>query len=451
MSNNKKDETPLNHVVETIASDVTHVVDTLATDVTIVTKKSYHNLFVLCKRLSMGLVTGTIVGLAATLFYHALHFVNEFRTENNWMVYFLPFAGLMIVFLYRVTKNHGDTGTNMVIASIHSSSNVSHKMAPLIFITTVLTHLCGGSAGREGAAIQLGGSITDFLSSIKFLRFTPDDRRLNIMCGMSAGFAALFGTPLASSIFSMEVISVGIMHYSALVPCTLASYTAYFIASHFGMHPEAFTILSIPEFKFGSIFLFMIFGIFIAGICIFFCTCMHQTEHLFKDLMKNPYIRIFVSGCAIVLLTLVMGTQRYLGSGMGIIEHIFETDTPAEFYVFLFKILFTALTIGSGFKGGEIVPSFTIGAAFGSFAAGFMGMPVTLVAACGMVGVFCGVTNCPITSLLIAFEMFGFEGMPYFLITIGISYMLSGYHGLYSSQKIMYSKLQTKFVNLKAH
>lgn len=324
-------------------------------------------------------------------------------------------------------------------------------MAPLIFITTCLTHLCGGSAGREGAAIQLGGSITDFLCSIKFFRFSQDDRRINIMCGMSAGFAALFGTPLASSIFSMEVISVGIMHYSALVPCTLASYTAYFISHHFGMHPEAFTILQIPEFTFGKMFIFLVFGIAVAAISILFCTCMHQTEHFLKDAIKNPYIRIFSAGCVIILLTLLLRTDQYLGSGMGIIEHIFETDTPAAIYVFLLKIVFTALTIGSGFKGGEIVPSFCIGAAFGSFAAVFMGMPVTLVAACGMVGVFCGVTNCPITSLLIAFEMFGFEGMPYFLVTIGVSYMLSGYHGLYSAQRIMYSKIQTKFVNLKAH
>ncbi len=438
--NSSQNQNPVDQMKETITSEMTNA-----------TRKGTHNLLTLGKWLAMGLITGTIVGCVATLFYHALGFVNAFRENNPRILFLLPAAGLLIVFLYHITNNRSDTGTNMVIASIHSSTGVSHKMAPLIFISTVLTHLCGGSAGREGAAIQLGGSITDSLCSIKFLHFDPDDRRINIMCGMSAGFAALFGTPLAASVFSMEVISVGIMHYSALVPCTLASYTAYFISSHFGMQPEAFTILEIPEFNLIRLLIFLVFGIAAAGVSILFCTCMHQTEHFLKDFLKNPYIRIFAAGCAIILLTLLLGTNRYLGSGMGIIQEIFETNRPAAFYVFLLKILFTALTIGSGYKGGEIVPSFCIGAAFGSFAAAFMGMPVTLTAACGMAGVFCGVTNCPVTSLLIAFEMFGFQGMPYFLITIAVSYMLSGYHGLYSAQRIMYSKLQTRFVNLRAH
>lgn len=414
-------------------------------------KNSAVNVFTLFKWLVMGLITGTIVGLVATAFSYALKYANEFRGRHTWVMYFLPLAGLTIVFLYRFTKNTNDTGTNMVISSIHSSTQISYKMAPLIFVSTVLTHLCGGSAGREGAAIQLGGSITNILSDIKFLKFTENDHRVNIMCGMSAGFSALFGTPLASAIFSLEVVSVGIMHYSALVPCVIASYTAHFIATAFGVAPEAFRVLSIPAFSPDKMLIFLMFGAILGGLSILFCVCLHQAEHLYKKLLKNPYIRIFAAGCIIILLVLLLRTDIYLGSGMGIIQHIFEENTPASFEVFILKIIFTALTLGAGFKGGEIVPSFCIGAAFGSCAAALLGVPTTLAAACGMVGVFCGVTNCPMTSLLIAFELFGFEGMPYYLVTIAVSYMLSGYYGLYSAQKIIYSKLKTKYIDGKTH
>lgn len=400
----------------------------------------FHGLFSLGKWLVMGVITGTIVGLVGVAFAYSLEFVNGFRAAHPQVIIGLPLAGLMIVFLYRVTKNTDDTGTNMVIEFIHSSGRIPYKMAPLIFITTVLTHLCGGSSGREGAALQLGGSITNFLSDIKFLRFTEDDHRVNIMCGMSAGFAALFGTPMASAIFALEVIQVGILHYSALVPCLISSFTAYFISTGFGIRPEAFAVLAIPAFSPEKMVIFLLFGAVLGIISILFCVCMHETQHLYTKAFRNPYLRIFAAGCIIVALTQILGTNRYLGSGIGIIEHIFEHDTPAEFYVFLLKILFTALTLGAGFKGGEIVPAFCIGAAFGSFAASILGVPVTLAAACGMVGVFCGVTNCPISSLLIAFEMFGFEGMPYYLITVAVSYMLSGYYSLYHTQKIVYSK-----------
>ena len=409
------------------------------------------HLFILGKWIIMGLITGVIVGIVCTAFSYALKYVIDFRGTHPWILFGLPFAGLLIIFLYRFLKDTNDTGTNMVIASIHSSSEVSYKMAPLIFISTVLTHLCGGSAGREGAAIQLGGSITNFLSNIKWLKFTPNDHRINIMCGMSAGFSALFGTPLASAFFSLEVISVGIMHYSALVPCVIASYIAHFIASACKVAPEHFTVLSIPSISPVNMLKFLILGALLGVVSIIFCAAMHNTGKMYQKIFKNPYIRIFAAGCIIILLTLVLRTNMYLGSGMDIIVHIFETDSGTPFYVFILKIIFTALTLGAGFKGGEIVPSFCIGAAFGACLASLFGMPVTLMAACGMVGVFCGVTNCPVTSLLIAFELFGFEGMPYYLITIAVSYMLSGYFGLYNSQRIMYSKTQTQFINTNAH
>lgn len=400
------------------------------------------------KWLLIGSFIGLIVGIINSLFAHALTWANDFRGQNPQILFALPFGGLLIVFLYRYFKNTNDAGTNMVISSIHSSNHIPFRMAPLIFISTVITHLCGGSAGREGAAIQLGGSIANKLG--KVLKLNENDQRIIIMCGMSAGFSALFRTPMAAAIFALEVISIGIMHYSALVPCVTAAMIANFIADMFRVHPESFPVTAVPAMT-PEIFLKVLFlGAFAGGISVLFCVILHSAEHLYKKYMKNPYIRIFAAGCLVILLTMILGTDEYLGSGIGIIENIFHTG-ETKGYTFLLKILFTAVTLGAGFKGGEIIPSFCIGAAFGCAIASLFGLPVPLITACGMVGVFCGVTNCPITSLLISFELFGFEGMPYYLTTIAVSYMLSGYYGLYRSQKIMYSKTETNYVNVKVH
>ena len=402
----------------------------------------------LIKWLVIAACIGLIVGVIGACFGHSLTYVNHFRAEHPWIMFALPFGGLLIVFLYRIFKNTDDKGTNMVISSIHSSTNIPFRMAPLIFISTLLTHLCGGSAGREGAAIQLGGSIANKIG--KVINLSENDQHIIIMCGMSAGFSALFGTPLAAAIFSLEVISVGIMHYSALVPCVTASLIANFTAKFLKMPPEVFPVSGIPAITPVSFFKVVLFAAVVAGLSVVFCILLHTAEHLYKHFITNTYLRIFVSGCIIIVLTLILRTNIYLGSGMGIIEHIFHEGETQPF-AFLLKMIFTAVTLGAGFKGGEIVPSFTIGAAFGCIAASLLGLPTELAAACGMVGVFCGVTNCPLTSLLISFELFGFEGMPYYLTTIAVSYMLSGYYGLYHAQKIMYSKTETQFVNETTH
>lgn len=410
--------------------------------------KTMFSLLTLLKWLIISAFIGLLVGTIGSLFGHALLFANDFRKANPFILLGLPFAGLLIVFLYKVSKNTNDKGTNMVIASIHSSKDIPFKMAPLIFISTILTHLCGGSSGREGAAIQLGGSICNALG--KSIKLSENDQHIIIMCGMSAGFSALFGTPMAAAIFALEVISIGIMHYSALVPCVTAAMIARFVADTFGVRPESFPVGQIPAIDPGIFFKMILFGALIGGVSILFCITLHTTEYLYKLCFGNHYVRIFVAGCLIVALTVLMGNDLYLGSGTEIIEMAFHGE-QVEVYTFLLKMLFTALTLGAGFKGGEIVPSFCIGAAFGCVVAVLFGLPVNLVAACGMVGVFCGVTNCPITSLLISFELFGFEGMPYYLVTVAVSYMLSGYYGLYRAQKIMYSKTETHFVNKAAH
>lgn len=395
------------------------------------------------KWLGIGAMIGLVVGVVGVAFAYTLAFVNGVRADHPWLLLGLPFGGLVIVFLYRFFKNTDDKGTNTVVASIQSSSQIPTKMAPLVFISTAITHLFGGSSGREGAALQLGGSIAKRIGI--WLKLDENGQRTIIMCGMSAGFSALFGTPMAAAIFSMEMVSVGVMHYSAFVPCVTASMTAHFIAKFCNIPPEVFPVTEIPVITPVGFLQIVLFAAAAAIISILFCVLLHKAEHLYEKYIKNQYIRIFTAGVLVILLAVVLQTGDYLGSGMGIIEHIFHHGEAAPWYAFALKMLFTALTLGAGFKGGEIVPTFTVGAAFGSCVAGLLGLPMELVTACGMVGLFCGVTNSPITSLLIAFELFGFEGMPYYLTTVAVSFMLSGYHSLYHKQRISYSKTETHY------
>lgn len=406
--------------------------------------KDYFKSFpLLLKWLLISVGVGLIVGAISTVFGHVLGAANEFRVQYPLVILTLPIGGILIVFLNRFFKNTDDKGTNTIVASIQESTEIPFRMAPLIFISTTITHLCGGSAGREGAAIQLGGSIAKKMG--KWMNLTLNNQRTIIMCGMSAGFSALFGTPMAAAIFSLEVVNVGIMHYAALVPCVISAFVARYVADFFRLHGETFPVTDIPVMSPYNMMKTLVFAAIVAGVSILFCIVLRKTEHLYEKYIKNQYIRIFTAGCIIIVLSLILQTGIYLGPGTRIMEQIFNTgETP--WYTFLLKIIFTALTLGAGFKGGEIVPSFCIGASFGCAVAGFMGLPVSLVAACGMVGLFCGVTNSPITSLLIAFELFGYEGMPYYLITVAVSYMLSGYESLYFKQKIMYSKTQTSYV-----
>ena len=399
-------------------------------------------LWVLVKWLVIGSAVGLLVGAVSSGFGHVLILANGVRSAYPLIALGLPLGGLLIVALYRGCKNTDDKGTNTVVASIQESTDIPFKMAPLIFVSTAITQLFGGSAGREGAALQLGGSIAKKCG--KLLKLDENTQRTLVMCGMSAGFSALFGTPMAAAVFSMEVVSVGIMHYAALVPCVSASIIAHLVAQLCKVPPEVFPVEQIPAMTALGFFKTAAFAAVVGAVSIGFCALLHKTEHLYEKYIKNQYLRIALGGCIVLALSAALGTGEYLGSGMGIIEHIFHTG-EGHWYTFLLKMLFTALTLGAGFKGGEIVPSLTIGAALGCAVAGILGLPVQLVAACGMAGLFCGVTNSPITSLLIAFELFGMEGMPYYLISVAVSYLVSGYESLYHKQKILYSKTVTSF------
>lgn len=396
------------------------------------------------KWILLSLVTGTVVGLVASAFHVGLEKCAEIRTTHPSIILMLPVTGLLIVGIYKLLKLTHDKGTNMVLIAVRDGENMTWKNTLSIFTGSILTHLTGGSAGREGAALQIGGSIGSQLGI--WFRLSEQDHRLITMCGMSAGFSALFGTPIAAAFFSMEVISVGIMHYSAIIPCSVAALTGFKISSYFGVSPALMNV------KIDSLnWEVYIKAAFIAVLCgllsIIFCFVLKNSARIYRYFIRNPYLRIFIGGLLVVLLTFICGTYDYNGAGSGVIARAFEIRAP--FQQFILKLLFTALTLGAGFKGGEILPVFFVGSTFGSFIAPFLGLDCSIGAAIGLSCLFCGVTNCPITALFLCIELFGEKNLPIYLLTCAIAYMLSGYAGLYSEQKILYSKLEPKFIDKK--
>ncbi len=414
----------------------------------IMKKASYAKdyLLTLLKWIFVAGLVGAFGGAVGSLFHLAVEGATSVREDNPFLIYFLPLGGLFIVFLYRFTKTDENVGTNLVISSVRTDKKVPVLLAPLIFISTSITHLLGGSAGREGAALQLGGSIAANVG--RLLKLDDKDMSLVIMCGMSAVFSALFGTPMTASFFAMEVISVGVIHYSGLVPCIISSLTAFEISLLFGSTPTHFNVEKfVPVFDAGVAFKVALLAALCAIVSIIFCTAMKMSNKQMSKIFKNTYLRIFVGGLAVVLLTVIVGNQKYNGAGMSFVIEAIENGS-ASWYDFLLKIIFTAITISAGFKGGEIVPTFFIGATFGCAIAPLVGLPAEFGAAVGLIALFCGVVNCPAASIFLSIEIFGIKGLFLFVIASAVSYLLSGYYGLYSSQKIVYSKLKPEYINV---
>ena len=393
------------------------------------------------------ILTGFLIGQVCALFYYGLSMATSFRESHGNIIIALPVAGLFIVWIYRFRNKGKMPSTNLVLSSIHSNDSLPIRTMPLIFVSTIITHLFGGSAGREGAALQMGGSIGNDIA--KLLKFDDKDRRIFIMCGMSAAFSALFGTPMTASIFAIEVVSVGIMYYSALVPCVAAALVSSAVSRNYGIAPEMFHVANIPEVSMITMGKICVLGICCALVSIMFCLIMMTAEKYLEKWLKNPYLKIFLTGTVIVILTYILGTRDYNGAGMNIIEKAVEGEVKSE--AFFLKMIFTALTLASGYKGGEIVPTLFVGATFGCIMGKILGISPELCASVSMGAVFCGVTNCPISSLLLCLELFGMNAMPYYLAAIAISYMLSGYYSLYHSQKIMYSKYKSEYINITAN
>ena len=392
-------------------------------------------------------LTGLIVGLTISAFAIGIDTVVGLRTEYPNIIWLLPLVGPGIVLLYRRCGMEKDRGTNLVLMAVRDAEHIRLRTAPLIFLSAIATHLAGGSAGRTGASLQMGGSLSVCIG--RALRLDEKDRRILVMCGMSAAFSALFGTPLAGAVFAMEVTSVGVMHYAALVPCLVSAFTADLEAHALGLHAvhgylvqEALGLDALPILQTAAL------GALCALVAILFCAVMHAAPKIYQKYLHDPLIRAAVGGALVLALTLLVGDQTYNGGGDPVIRRLLAGETIPE--AFLLKILFTALTLGAGFRGGEITPALLTGCAFGTWVGPVLGLPHSFSGALGMIALFCGVTNCPISSILLAFELFGGDGLPLYALCCGVSYMLSGYYGLYSEQKILYSKFRAERIDRKA-
>ena len=384
----------------------------------------------------LAIPTGLICGLVGTLFHLSVERVTELRADQPWLLFLLPAAGLLITALYKATKCEG-VGTNNVIRAVQSGEPVSILLVPAIFLGTVLTHLCGGSAGREGAALQMGGSIGWNVGTLLHLK--DHDRRTATISGMAAFFSALFGTPLTAALFAMMVEDVGLTFTSAFI--------AYGCSLAFGIAPTHFAITA-PELTVWSAFLVILLGFACAAVSRLFCGLLHFMEHKVPQLLPNPWLRVFVGGVAVIAFSYLFGVGRYNGAGMGVITAAVEQGEALP-WDFLCKIFLTALTLSCGFKGGEVVPSFFVGATFGCVFGPLLGLPAGFAAAVGLVSIFCGATNALIPSILLGFELFSGAGLELIALGCGICYMLSGHHGLYSSQTFVTNKLRSEYMSRK--
>lgn len=381
-------------------------------------------------------IMGVIGGLLGALFHHALHFVTHLRSEHMWLIYLLPLGGLLTVAIYRHPQMKGNKGTNEVLEATLDGHPVSPLVVPSIFAATALTHLFGGSGGREGAALQLGGSAASYLA--KRFDLKESNRKILVTAGMSSVFAGLFGTPLTATLFCMEFASVGRFYSPALLPCFLSSFIASSLSHGLGVHAETYMLTEAFSLTLANSWQYLILAVLVSLLGILMCTVFHKAEHLAAHHLPNPFVRIAVGGVLITVMTLLVGDHRFNGAGMEMA--LKAVGGSADWYSFLLKMLFTAVTLGAGFKGGEIVPTFCIGATFGCVLGGFLGLDAGMAAAMGLVGLFCAATNAPLASIMLSVEMFGGTNIHLFAFITVISFVLSGKYGLYASQVLRYEK-----------
>ncbi|GAB2779936.1 H+/Cl- antiporter ClcA [Hymenobacter luteus] len=392
-------------------------------------------LFVLRWVLLSGLV-GVAAGSASAFFLVALDWVTNWRELHPWALALLPAAGFLIGLAYHYFGSRAGRGNNLILEEIQAPAGpVPLRLVPLVLGGTLLTHLFGGSAGREGTAVQMGAALADQLPPL--LRLRPHDRRLLLLAGMSAGFASVFGTPLAGAVFGLEVVRLGSIRYEALLPAFLAALSADFVTRAWGVghthYPQLSALPVTPAGVGWTLLAAALFGLAARS----FATLTHWLSRQFARISYPP-LRPVVGGVLLVAAVWALGTTRYIGLGVPVIAEAFRVPLPPQ--DFLLKLLLTALTLGCGFKGGEVTPLFFMGATLGSALAVVLPLPVALLAAMGFVGVFAGAANTPLACLLMGLELFGTLAGGYLALACVVAYLFSGHRGIYSAQLIEQAK-----------
>lgn len=389
----------------------------------------------------LSILTGTLAGSASAFLLVSLDWATRTREAHLWLIALLPLAGLFVGCLYRYLGSSVERGNNLILDEVHAEASAERdviplRMTPLILLGTILTHLFGGSAGREGTAIQTGASLADQLS--KPFRLSQVQRRVLLMAGISAGFGSVFGTPLAGTIFGIEVLAIGHITYEAIGPCLIAAFVGEMVTAAWGVHHTVYTIGAVPHISTAGLISAIVAGIVFGLMARLFAHLTHTISHLSKRYIAWSPARPFVGGVIVAIAVWAVGTTKYIGLGIPTIVAAFHTQLPP--YDFAAKTLFTSVTLGMGFKGGEVTPLFYIGATLGNALSRVLPLSPSLLAGMGFVAVFAGAANTPIASTLMAVELFGGEAGAFAGIACIVSYLFSGHSGIYHAQRIGRSK-----------
>lgn len=382
-------------------------------------------------------VVAALSGTASAFLLIALEWATDQHASYHWLMWLLPIAGFAVGWIYLRFGEHVERGNNLLIDEIHDPKKIiPFRMAPFVFFGNIISILFGASVGREGTAVQMGGALADQLTHL--FKFNSADRRIILMAGISAGFASVFGTPLAGAIFGLEVLVMGRMRYDAIFPCMVAAIIADQVSLLWGVHHTHYVVQSIPNITAWGLFAMMLAGIAFGLTGKAFADLTHHTSALFKKHIAYAPLRPFLGGLIVIAATWIVGSDRYIGLGVPTIVEAFEK--PLASYDFLGKMVFTIASLGSGFKGGEVTPLFYIGATLGNALAPLLDIPFSLLAGVGFVAVFAGAANTPIASMVMAMELFGAEVGIYAAIACVVSYLFSGHTSIYRSQRVGQSK-----------